>query len=81
MDSGANRSITNDLSNLQSYWKIDPVKIHGISGTVICSHRGIFNVPTRSGSHIPILMYYSEDISCTVISPNDAVIESSKFSA
>ena len=81
MDGGANRSITNDLSNLQSYWKIDPVKIHGISGTVICSHHGIFNIPTRSGSHIPILMYYSEDTSCTVISPNDAVIESSKFSA
>ena len=82
MDGGANTSISNDLSLFSTFWRIPDYNIGGVAaGTeVICTHRGIFHMRTRSGTYIPILIYYSKDASCTVVSPTDTVFQSTDFS-
>jgi len=80
---GANKSITNSLSDLEAYWEIDPIPMKGVASNspIICTHRGIYNLVTRSNSIIPILMLYSPQASHLIISPNDAVVTNEAFSS
>ena len=77
MDGGANTSISDDLSIFTSFWPIPDYNINGIASDakVICTHRGIYHMPTDTGDHIPILMYFSLQESRIVVSPTDAVIQ------
>jgi len=81
IDGGANRSVTNDLNNLDAYWEIDPISIQGISKniTIQCTHRGVYYLVTNEGTYIPVIMFYSPQSSHTIISPNDIVKMSGTF--
>ena len=74
-DSGANRSVTNDLSLLCDVEEIaKPYTIQGAnenSGFLSCTHKGIFNLRCDDDSYIQLPVYYSNDIDGTIISPTE----------
>ena len=83
IDGGANKSITNSLDDLEAYWEIEPVTMKAVSSSIkiMCTHRGIYNLITRNGNVIPILMYYLPHASHCIISPNDTVATSDDFTS
>ena len=83
MDGGANTSLSNRLDIFSTYWEIDPYEINSITddAPVQCTHRGIYHMKTKSGDYIAILMYYAPNASGIVISPTDAVIRNTKYTA
>ena len=74
-DSGANRSVTNDLSLLYDVEQItNPYTIQGAnetSGFLSCTHKGMFNLKCNDNSYIQVPVYYSADVDGTIISPTE----------
>ena len=70
-DSGANRSVTNDLSLLSEVKKIEnPYTIQGAnenSGFLSCTHKGMFNLRCDDNSYIQVPVYYSTDVDGAII--------------
>ena len=56
MDSGANTSLTNDLSLLHTRWDVPAFRLKGIGGGVVCTKRGLFHLHCTDGSVLPVLM-------------------------
>ena len=79
VDGGANRSITNMKDIFTAFWDIDPYKISGIAGNIICTGKGLFPLMCTDGSSLLVEMHYSADASCTVISPTDVVVKNDKY--
>ena len=42
VDSGANRSVTNNYDCLHTYWDIKPYTIGGIGSGIVCTEKGIY---------------------------------------
>ena len=59
MDGGSNKSIANDIIDLEAYWEIDPIQINGVASNVKveCTHNGIYQMVARSGNATPILIH------------------------
>ena len=74
-DSGANRSVTNDLSLLHDVEEItNPYTIQGAnanSGFLSCTHKGMFNLKCDDDSYIQVPVYYSANVDGTIISPTE----------
>ena len=82
LDSGANKSTTNNLDYFKAYLEIDPVSLLGVSSNVTVSftHRGTCNLVTKNCTVTPMLMFYSPLASHIVMTPDDAVATSDNFS-
>lgn len=80
-DGGANRSFTNDPNMLDAYWKIDPIRVQGVSKVIFvqCTHRGIYNMPAPSNSFTPVIMCFSPQSTHAIISPNDIAHNNKNF--
>ena len=78
-DGGANRSVTNLKDILTVYWDIDDHHMGGIGKGIKCTGKGLFPLVCTDGSTILIEMFYSEEATCTVISPTDMVFNSPDF--
>ena len=73
-DTGANRSVTNDLSILNNVQSIPPYNIKGVNATegfIQCTMKGILNIQCSDGSTIPVPTYHSEHVEGTIISPTE----------
>ena len=72
-DGGANRSLTNNISLLHTYWNIEPYMIGGIGACVTCTKKGPFHLKCDDGSVIRVEMFFSADYTETIILPIDIV--------
>ena len=84
MDSGANKSVTNDKSLLRDFTTIDHIPVYGVGNQNVACHligRGYFDLHTTEGTSIPICIYFSPDCSGTIISPNAVVRDHDHFSS
>ena len=79
-DSGANRSITNNLNLLQNIEEIPPCVMQGANaehGSITATKKGIMQMLCNDNSHILVPMYYTQDVEGTIVSPNDVCMHNS----
>ena len=59
MDGGSSESITDDFSDLESYWEMDSIQINGVTSNVKVEHtyKGIYRMTTRSDKVMLILTH------------------------
>ena len=84
IDSGANKSVTNDRHILQTYKSITPIPVFGVGKDAIACHLlGYGYVTLNTNNHIPlqIRVYYSPSCSGTIISPNAVVRDNKIFTS
>ena len=84
MDSGANKNVTNDSRIIRNFCHIHPIPIFGIGSTDAACHisaKGITTLTTIDGSEFDIIMYFSEQCSGTIISPNAVVRDNNNFTS
>ena len=84
LDSGANKSVTDDKSMLHNYVSITPIPVYGVEKDEIACHligKGYFDLPTSNGPVLSICIYYSPDCSGTIISPNAVVWDHPHFTS
>jgi len=77
MDSGANRSITYDDRLLYDVRKIEPYYMHGAQSgeaDIVCTKVGFLRLACQGGGSIQIKVFYSPNISETILSPGDITI-------
>ena len=77
VDGGANRSITNDRSQLIKYRNIKKYPMSGVAAgepALICTGLGYLPWQSDQGEIILVKCYYSEHAAETIVSPNDIVI-------
>ena len=70
---GANRSVTNNKQILQHFQQIEPYRMNGVNGNIICTGKGLIPWRSEEGIYIMIPCYYTKDISITILSPTDLV--------
>ena len=79
-DSGANRSITNNLSLLHDVEDIPPCIMQGANaehGSITAKKKGTMQLHCTDDSHISVPMYYTEDVEGTIVSPTDVCLQNS----
>ena len=84
VDSGANKSVTNDRNILQHFKEIPPIPVYGVgSDDIACHLTGVGQIALQTDSHtsLQIKVYYSPTCSGTIISPNAVVRESRTFTS
>ena len=77
MDSGANRSITDDDRLLYDVRKIEPYYMHGAQSgeaDIVCTKVGFLRLACQGGGSIQVKVFYSPNISETILSPGDITI-------
>ena len=77
MDSGANRSITDDDRLLYDVRKIEPYYMHGAQSgeaDIVCTKVGFLRLACRGGGSVKVKVFYSPNISETILSPGDITI-------
>lgn len=77
IDSGANRSITNDKTQLLHYTPIEAYPIQGVGtqdAAVTCIGRGYLSWMADTGDLIHVPALYSPDAAETIISPTDVCL-------
>ena len=81
MDGGSSESITDDFSDLESYWEMDSIQINGVTSNVKVEHtyKGIYRMTTRSDKAMLILTHYLPQSSHLIICPNDTVESNNAF--
>jgi len=59
LDGRVNRSITNNLNDLDYFWEIEPINIKNNTNYVVVkyNHKGIYNLIMRLGYSILVLIY------------------------
>ena len=81
MDSGANRSVTDDISILLNYHSIQPIPIYGVNKEhIACYIQGYGNtvLHTIDNNTITIRLYYAPECAGTILSPN-AIVTNNNF--
>ena len=84
MDSGANKSVTNDKSLLRDYCTIEPIPVYGVGDNEVACNlvgRGYYDLHNSAGTSLPICIYYSPTCSGTIISPNAVVRDHEQFTS
>ena len=84
IDSGANKSVTNDRTILQQFTSITPIPVYGVDDTDIACHLtgwGYVTLQTDSTITLQIKVYYSATCSGTIISPNAIVRDHRVFTS
>jgi hypothetical protein len=77
VDGGANRSITNDSTNLQNYKNIKKYPISGVAAgeaALTCTGVGYFPWQADTGKVVLVRCFYSPDAADTILSPTDIVV-------
>ena len=77
-ESGANRSVTNNISILRDIKQIKPHYIGGIGSGITCTALGNYYMTANDGTTIKVPMLYSSQSSETIISPHD-ICDSHKY--
>ena len=73
-DSGANRSVTNNLSLLYDIRDITPYTMQGANetaGHLTCTKQGKLDLQFSDTSYITVSVYYTPDIDGTILSPTE----------
>ena len=76
VDSGANRSVTNDKNILQQYRNIKTIPVYGVrdqGAACFLKGQGYLNLQDDNGEWIQTLVYYSPECTGTILSPNAIV--------
>ena len=84
MDSGANKNVTNNEKIVRNFVTIKPIPIFGVGNSDAACYitaKGITTLLILDGSHLDIQMYFSNDCSGTIISPNAVVRDSRVFTS
>ena len=84
IDSGANKSVTNDRTILQQFTSITPIPVYGVDSTDIACQLtgwGYVTLQTDSTITLQIKVYYSPTCSGTIISPNAIVRDHRVFTS
>ena len=84
IDSGANKSVTNDQTILQYFKQITPIPVYGVGTEDVACHLtgyGQLTLHTDSKITLQIKVYYSPTCSGTIISPNAVVRDSPAFTS
>ena len=84
IDSGANKSVTNDKNILQHFKAISPIPVYGVGNDDVACHLtgvGQITLQTDSNTSLQIKVYYSPTCSATILSPNAIVRESHTFTS
>ena len=84
MDSGANKNVTNDPKILRNFTTIGSIPIFGIGDHTAACHitgKGITTLSTIDGSMLDIVMYFAQQCSGTIISPNAIVRDNNTFTS
>ena len=74
MDSGANRSITDDDRLLYDVRHIEPYYMHGAQSgdaDIVCTKVGYLRLACRGGGSVKVKVFFSPNISETILSPGD----------
>ena len=84
IDSGANKSVTNDKSILHRFTNIEAIPVFGVEkDEVACTliGKGFLDLQTSDNSTITICVYYSPECSGTIISPNAVVRDTPSYTS
>ena len=80
-DSGANRSVTNNIDILRDVQSIKPYELKGAnesSGYLQCTKKGMLDLVCDDGAILSTVVYYTQDIQGTIISPTDLIMNNAE---